>query len=59
MLLGDVLELEGLPFFYIDSAVQQLTDLQREVDSRYRAKAKAVISRIRLSHSRRPSAHRL
>ena len=48
-LLGDVLE--GCRDSCIDSAVQQLTDLQREVGGRYGAKAEAVISRIRPSHS--------
>jgi hypothetical protein len=47
-LLGDVLE--GQPYYYIDSAVRQLTDLQREDGGRYWAKAVEVISRIRPSH---------
>ena len=47
-LLGDVLE--GRPSFYIDRVVRQLRDVQREVGSRYGAKAEAVISQIRPSH---------
>ena len=52
-LLGDVLEVQ--PYHYIDSAVRQLMDLQREVGGRYRAKAEAAISRLRPSHSQGPS----
>ncbi|KAH9985034.1 hypothetical protein BJV77DRAFT_1188046 [Russula vinacea] len=46
-LLGDMLEGQTGP--HIDSAVQQLTDLQREGGDRYRAKALAVIARLRAS----------
>ena len=54
-LLGDVLA-EGQAYYDIDSVVRQLTDLQREVGGRYGAKAEAVISRLRPSHSQGPSA---
>jgi hypothetical protein len=53
-LLGDLLEVYSGP--YIDSAVQQLTDLQHEVGGGYGARAEAVISRIRPSHSQGPSS---
>ena len=48
-LLGDMLE--GRTGRHIDSAVQQLTELQREVGGRYGAKASAVVSRLRASRS--------
>ena len=48
-LLGDMLEGQTGP--HIDRAVQQLTDLQREDGDRYRAKALAVIARLRASCS--------
>jgi hypothetical protein len=48
-LLGDMLEGQTGP--YIDSAVQQLTDLQREGGDTYGAKALAVIGRLRASCS--------
>ena len=51
-LLGDILEGQTGP--HIDSAVQQLTDLQREGGDRYRVKALTVIARLR-SSSQGPS----
>jgi hypothetical protein len=48
-LLDDILEGQTGP--HIDSAVQRLTDHQRENGHRYGAKASAVISRLRTSYS--------
>jgi hypothetical protein len=53
-LLGDVLEVR--PSLQIDRALRQLTDVYREVGGRYGAKAEAIISRLRPSHSQGPSA---
>ncbi|KAF8486853.1 hypothetical protein DFH94DRAFT_701142 [Russula ochroleuca] len=53
-LLGDMLEGQTGP--HINSAVQQLTDLQREDGDRYGAKALAVIARLRKSCSQGPSS---
>jgi hypothetical protein len=53
-LLGDMLEGQTGP--HINSAVQQLTDLQREDGGRYGAKALAVIARLRESCSQGPSS---
>ena len=52
-LLGDMLEGQTGP--HIDSAVQQLTDLQREDGDRYGGKALAVIARLRASCSQSSS----
>jgi hypothetical protein len=52
-LLGDILEGQTGP--HIDSAVQQLTDHQREDGYRYGAKALAAISRLRASCPQGPS----
>jgi hypothetical protein len=52
-LLGDMLE--GETGSHIDSAVQQLSDHQRENGDRYGTKASAVISRLRASCSQGPS----
>ena len=48
-LLGDILEGHSQSYSSINSAVRQLTDVQREVGGRYGAKAEAVVSRIRSS----------
>ena len=57
VLLGDLFEVQGdyrMKHDFMDDAVQQLTDLQREVGGKYRAQVKALIahiSRLRASHS--------
>jgi hypothetical protein len=45
-LLGDMLEGQTGP--HVDSAVEQLMDLQREVGGRYGAKVSAVVSRAHM-----------
>ena len=52
-LLGDMLEGQTGP--HIDGAVRRLTDLQCEVGGSYRARATALISRLRPSHLQEPS----
>ena len=55
-LLGDVFEVQGdyaMKHHFMDDAVQQLTDLQREVGDKYGAKVEALIAHIsRLRASR-------
>jgi hypothetical protein len=55
-LLGDILEVQGNYYikpYTIDNAVQQLTDLRREVGGKYGVKAEALISRLRASRPQR------